>query len=860
MSLTPGSSVGRYQVRELLGSGGMGEVYKAHDPTLGRPVALKVLRAALSADQDRVTRFLQEARAASALNHPNILTIHEVGDLDAARFIVLEFVEGETLRRRMQRGPLTLREILDIGIQTASALAAAHAAGIVHRDIKPENLMLRPDGYVKVLDFGVAKLIQQPDGPAGDVGLTVASDTGLGLVVGTIAYMAPEQARGLAVDGRADAFSLGVVLYELVTGRAPFAGDTPSDVLVALLDREPAPIQLRARGVPLQLEWIVAKALEKDPALRYQTIADLRVDLLRLKAAVESGRVADAAAAAVPVGDVDQPLEISLADDSPQVRAVSGVSRRSAVLAAAAAAALVAAVVLYGRARPGADLPVELPRGAVATKARDAAERLGYPAWGPRHAIDFDGTLDVANVTALAGLPAAREAIRAGAVGQWEVGASQTRDPRIVQDNLDPRPDEYSIQLDPTGDLVGFAAGVAPQDVAALDRDRATALGQETIRRVFGVDASTWALEFIQRAFPAGTVEMTWRSPERRFGHIEQIRLHLHGERIVRLARSFERPPGFTEPERSVAARVFRVTGPVLVGVAIAAAWVFGLYTLVRARNWDALKHRVPIALTAVTVAAMGLSTLEGSSGWQGLLGAAVLALILPAMMLPAFSGIVVWVQRQNAGRLWAVDCLLRGRLAAPGVAASLVDGVAAGAALAAVLVAADGVGLLVDGFVPSIERELDAMDHPLLAGVANALMGAAFITPGLALGVEVLERLRLRPAAQAAVIAGIAALTPGGRHLSALALAPPAVSHILVGLLVVTLYRRRGFLAAFVAMAVSSLLLDAMALRSLDDPDLVWRSNVLLAVAAAPLAAGIWVLLSARLRPKGAAPAGAAP
>ena len=288
MSLSAGTTVGRYQIQSLLGSGGMGEVYKALDATLGRPVALKVLRRELSVDPERLSRFLHEARAASALNHPNILTIHEVGDHDASRFLVSEFVEGETVRQRLERGSLTLREILDIGIQTASALAAAHAASIVHRDIKPDNLMLRPDGYIKVLDFGVATFARPAAGST-DAMVTMAAavETSPGTIIGTIAYMSPEQARGLPVDGRSDCYSLGVVLYELVTGRAPFAAPTTSDLLVAILEREPPSLRLAARALPPQLEWIIEKALEKDPNLRYQTIADLRVDLQRLKAALE---------------------------------------------------------------------------------------------------------------------------------------------------------------------------------------------------------------------------------------------------------------------------------------------------------------------------------------------------------------------------------------------------------------------------------------------------------------------------------------------------------------------------------------------------------------------------------------------
>src|SRR5688572_7733573 len=343
MSLNPGTIVGRYQIQSLIGSGGMGDVYKALDATLGRPVALKVLRRELSGDPERLSRFLHEARAASALNHPNILTLHGVGDHDRSRFLASEFVEGESVRQRLERGPLTLREILDIGIQTASALPAAHAASIVHRDIKPDNLMLRPDGYVKVLDFGVATFARRP-GSSVDHDATIAPsiETGAGVIVGTIAYMSPEQARGLPVDGRSDCYSLGVVLYELVTGRAPFTAPTTSDLLVAILEREPPSLRVAARAVPPPLEWIIEKALEKDPNLRYQAIADLRVDLQRLKAALESGRLTGA----VPVTDkaaVDAPLERDLTEDSPEVASVSRLSWINAGLGALAIVTLIAA-------------------------------------------------------------------------------------------------------------------------------------------------------------------------------------------------------------------------------------------------------------------------------------------------------------------------------------------------------------------------------------------------------------------------------------------------------------------------------------------------------------------------------------
>ena len=854
MSLTPGTTVGRYEIRVLLGSGGMGEVYQAHDPTLGRLVALKVLRQHLSVEAGRLTRFLQEARAASALNHPNILTIHEVGDHEASRFIVSEFVEGTTLRDRMERGPLTLREVLDVGIQTASALAAAHTAGIVHRDIKPENLMLRPDGYVKVLDFGVATLARPAD--HGDDAATMAPrETDAGMVVGTMAYMAPEQARGLPVDGRADCFSLGVVLYELVTGRTPFAGPTPSDVMVAILDKEPPPIRQLARGLPLQLEWIISKALDKDPNLRYQSIADLRVDLQRLKNAIDSGRLIEGAIAeAIEPRLDDQPLEVELTDDSAPVQALSALTRGTYVLAAVALVAIAAALFAYDRARPGADLPLQLPEGAAATKARDAVQSLGYAFSGSQQDVDFHRTIDLKDVVTLAGLPAGREAIHDGVVAQWAVGLTQATNPgTLTNDALsglidaEPKEGEFAIRMDPRGELTGFLTGVSQAASAAPDRERATALGLETLRRLFKVDASGHQLEYITREFPASTVEMTWRNPVPRFGHIEQLRVNLQGDKVVRADRSFVLPRGYKEPEPSAVARGFRVSGPAVVIAGFLAAWGFGIWVVIKAKNWDVLRHRLPIAICAMLVVSAALSTIDSASLWQALLGVAALAILIAGTVLPALSGVLLWMRRRHPGRLWAIDQLSRGNLFTSAVSISLLAGVAAGAAMAATSVFADLGALQVPGFLPSISREIGAVNKGLGSIVSDAINMASFLSIGIALAVEALDKFRVRPAVATLIIAVAAALTVTGDQEAMVAALLPAAGMAVGAAITVTLYRRRGLLAAWTASAVSSLLVAAMAARSLDDADLVKRGNLAIAVAFIPIVLGIWALIKVR-------------
>jgi len=239
-----GQQISHYQIMREIGRGGMGVVYLAEDIDLSRrPVALKLLPTNLTTDPERLRRFEREARAASALNHPNILTIHEIGQRDGRHFIATEFIDGITLREQMRIQELKLSEALNIAAQIASALVAAHGAGIVHRDIKPENIMIRGDGYVKVLDFGLAKLTEHPVAAVDTEAATRAMvKTNPGAVMGTVGYMSPEQARGLAVDARSDIWSLGVVLYEMVTKRAPFTGETPSHVIVSILEQEPPPL------------------------------------------------------------------------------------------------------------------------------------------------------------------------------------------------------------------------------------------------------------------------------------------------------------------------------------------------------------------------------------------------------------------------------------------------------------------------------------------------------------------------------------------------------------------------------------------------------------------------------------------
>ncbi|MEK6300022.1 MAG: protein kinase [Acidobacteriota bacterium] len=278
-----GARLGPYEILSSIGAGGMGEVYLAQDVRLERNVAIKLLPLQFTANAESVRRFEREAKSASALNHPNIITIYEIGEANGSRYIAAEYIEGKTLRQHFRRERMSLREALDVATQVASALSAAHRAGIIHRDIKPENVMLRPDGYVKVLDFGLVKLSEERTIVLADDTYTINETTEPGKVMGTVRYMSPEQARGQTVDARSDIFSLGVMLYEMITGCAPFEGESVADIFAAILQEEPLPIANHLTDVPKELQSVVSKALKKERKHRYQEMSDLIADLNNLR-------------------------------------------------------------------------------------------------------------------------------------------------------------------------------------------------------------------------------------------------------------------------------------------------------------------------------------------------------------------------------------------------------------------------------------------------------------------------------------------------------------------------------------------------------------------------------------------------
>lgn len=823
--------IGRYEVRSLLGQGGMGEVYRAYDTSLGREVALKVLESSVAVDAERVHRFLQEARAASALNHPNIIAIYDAGESGPVRFIASELVEGRTLRALVDQGPLPLAQVLDLAVQIASALAAAHAAGIVHRDIKPENIMVRPDGCAKVLDFGLAKLTDAATGvhAAPDAAETMLQTTA-GVIMGTVAYMSPEQARALKVDARTDCYSLGVVIFELLTGRQPFRGATGTDVMVAILERE-APLEvLRVEGLPAQLVWVLAKALDKDPDLRHQSAADLRVDLVRVRRDIATGAVYANADA-----QLDRPAAIlrEVSDLDPDAVAMYRLSRRTFVLMAVAVIVLLALPVLYARTA-GARQRAGLADAAADIRARDVAAALGRPLDGRTGRASFEqSSLNLRAVRDL-GVAEVSRVIGDGHAAQWTLNFGGTA--------TDAQPGSATVSLTPDGKLRAFR--ITPRTgrkPLTLSHDAAVAKARDAVQQFLGIDVSGYVVDHAGRSADETSFDIAWKNPSKVFGHDETVRANLDDTGFAALERQW----AYHAPAQSQwMERLEDVRGSSMI-LLVAAAFVFGVVVLARTKRWSLVSRRLPLAMAASLAVGFLSIASDDDGNLASILALLAVGLLIAMGALPAFGGLYAWLKQGSAVRLHAAEQLAAGHLRSPVVGASVLTGIAAAAVLAAITLGERVVALGFAGFEPSVSTEL------ALASPGYYTSGGAWITAGVAfaIAIAVLYELPQRLFTRGTPFAAVLAVTAGGLMSSGepmlLAVATTAVA---AGLLMVV-YATRGFAAVFVSVVMTPLLVDLLAATSVGGPLAGPRSTTLAVVLLVVIAFGVWSYAQGRRR-----------
>ena len=831
MALAPGTVLGRYEIKSLLGQGGMGAVYRAADTSLGRDVALKVLDPSVAVDPERVHRFLQEARAASALNHPNIIAIHEAGESGGTRFIATELVEGRTLREMLEDGPLPIAQALDIASQVASALAAAHVAGIVHRDIKPENIMVRPDGYAKVLDFGLAKLTDSSASganPSMDAAATMLQTTA-GVIMGTVAYMSPEQARALKVDVRTDCYSLGAVLFEMLSGRQPFKGATGTDVMVAILERD-APLELlRREGLPTQLVWVLAKALEKNPDLRHQNAADLRVDLDRLKRDVATGTVyGDHAAQA------DRPSAIlrDVTDADADAVRMYGLSRATMVAAAIGLVLLLALPFVY-RQTFGAEQRAPLPAAAAEIRGRDLAAALGRTVEGREAEASLaKSTLRLDAIRNL-GPDEARRVVREGHVAEWDLEfdatATDTTHGRVI------------MSLTPDGRLRSFTATPAKKrDPLALSNDEALARTTELARTHLGVDVATLSREHAYRSGDGLTFEAQWKNAAQVFGHDEVVRATIDQAGVVVLSRRLQREEAAMSP-------LTRRLTSLRAGMAVATVtglFVFGIFVLVRTRRWSLVAARLPVALSAALLLGFLSITVMNETSGEVLVLVAV-GVLFAAGALPGIAGVIAWLKQGSPVRLHGAEQIVAGHFRSPAVAASITAGLAGGAALAVVAVTHTAAALHLEGYTPSITRELGVASPIMYVSMLGWLAAACGVALGVAVLYELPVRLVRRPLWLVLLLVVITGFfISSGQPVWAATL----MAVLLVGI-TVGVYAWKGAAAVVVSIWVLFLLLDLLAARSMGGPLAGSRATILLVALMALVALAVWGYAGERMK-----------
>ncbi|MFN2577843.1 MAG: protein kinase [Pyrinomonadaceae bacterium] len=885
--------ISHYNILAKLGAGGMGEVYKAHDITLDRPVALKILPLELVEDQDRLRRFVQEAKSASALNHPHIITIYEVGEAKAElteaktdpkgtvdttgplvslaretpiNYIAMEFIEGETLHTKIHRDQTPLRKLLEYLVQTADGLTKAHAAGIVHRDLKPDNVMINRDGYAKILDFGLAKLIepQQTTTQEGreEAATAILNRSQPGMVMGTLGYMSPEQAQGRAVDQRSDIFAIGCILYEVATGHKPFVGDSIIDSLHKIIYMPAPPVKDFNQNCPYEIQRIIRRCLAKDPEDRYQRVKDIAVDLRdfldETKALSSSGIHSGISFLPESSSDrlLDAPvIESHLEESDPRVLRLSRFSTGSVALVILGLIAAIALWPLHQRGDMGAELKLDYTKEAALSKAREVAAGLGYSVNNLEMVSRFALTgFDLKYLTNKEGRAAAQRAVREGKTAVWQFQFAPNADEAssaFFSTNL--RPGHVLVTISPQGQLMNFST--SPQesgDIVALDQRQAVAVATEQARRWLALEPEGYNIEVVPRSSPPGLVEVTWRNPNPVLSHKETVRVDLQGTKVTRLSRQFDAPQSIKET--SAFSDVITKGRTILLVFGFVGMYAFGVVFLISGKRWHALSRKISVvAAVLIGVGCFSQFYFEGSQNSPLVLFliSVVITLMLSVAFFPSGAGFFEWLRVYNPARLFGAEQLIVRRFFSPSVASALVHGVLAGVVLAAISEAGGFTATRIRGSVPSSAPfEIINSGWPLIIGIMFSAMIALILAGGVSILVELTERL-LGPGILASLIPAVLVAIATTSYLEPrwILVGLSFLVTFLTCLLTVEIYRTRGFAAAWLALSVNMALLTAVRSRYLQDPGFVWQSNLLVVYILLLLALGVWGYAQGRLK-----------
>ncbi len=857
-----GQALGHYQILSLIGKGGMGEVYLAQDTRLGRKLALKLLPKSFTQDADRVRRFQQEARTASALNHPNIITVYDIGQFDGLHFIATEFIEGETMRGLLGRKDVSRESLLELMTQVADGLAKAHSANIVHRDLKPDNVMRTRDGFAKVLDFGLAKLVE-PQAASSDPTATVATllmeQTKPGVVMGTLGYMSPEQAQGKEVDPRTDIFSFGCMLYEIVTGRRPFEGTSLPEVVHKIVYEPAPPITDFNPQCPAELQRIIRKCLNKDPEKRYQSVKDIAIDLRDLNEIGETAHVGSAPRTTVQQNAVENEtlkmsavttseVERELSDDDPAVQKTVRFSRASILLVIAGILGFLSIGPAYRRASIDSELKLAFSKDVAINKARESISSLGYnPSGLVSLALIDDTDLNLPQVAVQQGVAEARRAVRTGEAYVWMVifkypNSLITNNPYAAQELFDPKQGEFLVTLSPQGRIVSFKTKA--QDDASTNeasKEEVVALASDAVRRLLTVDLSGYAIDFSRRSKPPGMAEVVWRAPQPLLAHQEIIRTELQGKQIIKLSRNFEPlAKKYTTGGISI--------GPLSFIISILFFLAGGLASivfLIKSKAKGAFTSVLPIVATLLSLLAIGgmFYAMVDLFGWSILGIVVIFSVILgiPAFIL--FAGGFSLVRTSNPARLYGMKRLIQGRLFAPSAAASLVHGLLGAATLVGITGCLNIAIAIAHGYLPQALGQTQLIfNFGLFPIVLFAISGSLVSTIMLAVAVEMVEKNLKSKLLQ--FLIPVSVITISGLALRQASLAVMALtfaSVLLTTVVILFLYRTRGFAAAWLSSTFSVILIQAAVFRHVEEPSFTWQANWLLVIYFALLAIGVW-------------------